>query len=759
MAAIARRHFILGGMGAAGALVVGWSLMPVRARLNGARPLQVDASQVALNGWVKISADESITVIVSQAEMGQGVHTGLAMLLAEELDADWDRVQVEQSTLDAIYNNHTASGESLPCPPEERGFPRRAIGHTARKIVREIPGLQITGGSSSIRDQWLPLREAGAAARAMLVAAAADVWQLPPSECRTERGQVWHQSGKRASYGSLARQAAKRPVSARVELKAASSFTMIGTPLRRIDSAAKVDGTALFGLDVRPTGLLYARMSMCPTQGGRLATYDATAALGMPGIRKVVALEPVPGGLGAVGMTAGALAVIADRPFQAIQALEQIKIEWDHGAAASVSSAAIIGELRRSLSNGGARVHYARGDVDAALAAAAKTLRADYSVPFLAHATMEPMNCTAQLKDGACTIWAASQSPGFARRAVAKALRIDASRIDLRVPYLGGGFGRRNCSDFIVQAAALARETGGAPVQLAWSREQDMMHDYFRPAFAARCEAGIDAAGRIVAWKLTSSGSSMGAPPFMDGVTRGASDTAYAWPAVEVAHHTIESPVSMGIWRSVAHSQNAFFMESFIDEIAAAAGEDPVTLRASLLAADPRHLRVLRRAAELAQWGSAPPPAPDGGDRARGFAIHRSFGSIVAQVAEVSVSANRRIRVHRIVCAVDCGIAVNPNLIRQQMESAIVFGLSAALNGEITIERGQVQQENFDGYAPLRIDQCPLSDVEIMQSSEPPGGIGEPGTPPIAPAVANAVFALTGERLRNLPLRLNQAAG
>ncbi len=753
--AVARRHFLLGGLGATGALIVGWSVLPVRGRLNGAKALRVDGSQVALNGWVKISADETITVMVSQAEMGQGVHTGLAMLLAEEIDADWDRVRVEQATLDAIYNNQTAIVDSLPFAPGDHSFARRAVVHIAEKIVREVPGLLVTGGSSSIRDQWLPLREAGAAARAMLLAAAADAWQLPASECRTFAGHVSHPSGKRASYGELAPRAALRSVPGRIELKDPKDYRLIGKPLRRIDSGPKIDGTAQFSLDVRPPGLLYARMAMCPTLGGKVARFDATAALRLAGVRKVVVLPPVRGGLGTVGATAGAVAVIAERPFQAIQALEQIVIEWDHGPAASVSSAAILTELRGSLALGDAKVHYAHGDLDAALGAAARTVSADYSVPFLAHAPMEPMNCTAQFKDGSCTIWAASQSPGFARRAVAKVLGIGVSRIDVRVPYLGGGFGRRNGSDFVVQAAAVAREADGAPVQLAWSREQDISHDYYRPAFAAHCEAGIDRDGRLVAWKLTSAGSSMGAPAFMDGVAQGAADTAYAWPAARIAHRTVESPVTMGIWRSVAHSQNAFFTESFIDEVAAAAGQDPVAYRAALLAADARHLRVLHRAAELAQWDLAPPAAPDGAKRARGIAIHRSFGTIVAQVAEVSVAGDAQIRVHRVVCAVDCGIAVNPNLVRQQIEGGIVFGLSAALDGEITIVHGQVQQSNFDGYAPLRIDEAPLIEVEIIPSSEAPGGVGEPGTPPIAPAIANAVFALTGRRLRDLPLRLN----
>jgi isoquinoline 1-oxidoreductase beta subunit len=758
MPGIARRHVLLAGLGAAGALVVGWSLLPARSRLTGAAALRTQGSQVAMNGWVKISADEAITVVVSQAEMGQGVHTGLAMLLAEEIDADWDQVRVEQSTLDAIYNNQTAILDALPFAPGDHGFARRAITHIAEKIVREIPGLLVTGGSSSLRDQWRPLREAGAAARAMLLAAAADAWQLPAAACRTDSGQVWHPSGRRASYGELAPRAARLAVPSRIELKDPSRYRLIGKPLRRIDSAPKIDGSAQFSLDARPDGLLYARMVMCPTQGGKVARFDARVAQQAPGVRQIVALPPIPGGLGTVGTTAGAVAVIADRPFEAIQALAQIQVDWDPGAAAAVSSAGIHAQLQRALGQPGAKVHFEHGDAAAALAAASRRIRADYAVPFLAHAPMEPLNCTAQFRDGKCTLWAASQSPGLARRAVAKQLGIDADQIELRVPFLGGGFGRRNASDFIVQAALLARAARGAPVQLAWSREQDIAHDYFRPAFAARCEAGLDARGRLVAWTLTSAGSSMGAPGFMDGVTQGASDTAYAWPAARIAHQTVESAVSMGIWRSVAHSQNAFFTECFLDEVAAAAGSDPVGFRSALLGGEARHLRVLRRAAELAEWQSAPPPAPDGAKQARGIALHRSFGTVVAQIAEVSVSADRRIRVHRVVCVVDCGIAVNPNLVRQQMESAIVFGLSAALHGEITIEGGQVQQSNFDDYAPLRIDECPRIETEILASKEAPGGIGEPGTPPIAPAVANAVFALTGERLRALPLRLGVAS-
>jgi isoquinoline 1-oxidoreductase beta subunit len=365
------------------------------------------------------------------------------------------------------------------------------------------------------------------------------------------------------------------------------------------------------------------------------------------------------------------------------------------------------------------------------------------------------MNCTVQFKNGAATVWVGTQAPGLARFAVAKVLGIDASKVDLRVPYLGGGFGRRYFNDCIIQAAALARETGGLPVQLLWSREQDTTHDYYRPAFVSRSKAGFDSRGRLIAWQATSSGSSLGAPSVIDAATDGASNTAYEFPNARIAHQRVESGLPMGIWRSVNHSQNAFFTESFIDECAAAVQRDPVAFRIELLGNQPRHLTVLRRAAALSAWNEPIKPAQDGTPKARGIAIHRSFGSIVAQVAEVSLSADRRIRVHRVVCVVECGLAVNPNLIRQQMEGGIVFGLSAALHNEITIDKGQVQQSNFDDHLALRMDECPTIETDIIASRESPGGVGEAGVPPIAPAVANAVFALTGQRLRRLPLQVS----
>jgi isoquinoline 1-oxidoreductase beta subunit len=749
-----RRHFILGGVGAAGALVIGWLATPGRQRLMAGKPLGVGPGQTALNGWVKVCADNTVTVVMSQAEMGQGVHTGLAMLLADEMDADWSQVKLEQSTLDAIYNNQAAVIESLPFQPDDRSLVKRATGHLVGKLMREIPGLLGTGGSSSIKDQWLPMRVAGAGARALLLAAAAAQWNVPARECRAQLGRVLHGSGRSAAFGELASRAAQLGLPKGVILKDSAQFKLIGRPVRRIDSAAKLDGSALYGIDVLPPGLLYASIKMCPTLGGKVARFDPATAQALPGVRKVIALAPVPGSSLMPGETSGGIAVIADTPFHAIRAVAKVEIEWDHGVAANLSSRSLIDELVHALNTQDGKVHYAHGDVAAAMKSAAKIIDAEYRVPFLAHATMEPMNCTVQFKDGAATVWASTQAAGFANAAVAKALNIKADRVDVKVPYLGGGFGRRYLSDVITQAALLAHETDGAPVQLLWSREQDMAHDYYRPAYVCRCKAGFDARGNLIAWAATSAGSSMGAPSFLDNSTDGASNTAYAFPNARIAHQPVESPVPTGIWRSVAHSQNGFFTESFIDECAAASGRDPVALRAELLRGNERHLRVLGRAAELAHWGQAFDTPVDGAKRSRGIAIHRSFGTVVAQVAEVSLTPDKQIRVHRVVCVVDCGVPVNPNLIRQQMESGIVYGLSAALHGEITIEKGRVQQSNFHDYAPLRIDECPVIEVEIVASGDSPSGVGEPGTPPIAPAVANAVYALTGQRLRSLPLKI-----
>ena len=756
MATVKRRYFlrVMGGATAAvGGLAIGWSFLPPRQRLMPGTPLPVMPGQVALNGWVKVSADNTVTVVMTQAELGQGIHTSLAMLLADEMDAAWDQVKLEQSTLRKIYNNQAEIAEGLPFGNSSETTQRLAK-WMVRKIIREIPGLMGTGGSSSVTDLWLPMREAGASARAALIAAAAANWKVPAAECTAGQGRVLHSSGKSATFGELAAQAGKMELPKDVKLKDPAQFRLIGKPTRRLDNAPKIHGAPIYSIDVQLPGMVYAAIRMCPTLGGKVARFDAAAAAGLAGVRKVVAVAPYAGGIASYGAGTGGVAVIADTQYHAMSALKKVTVEWDHGPAATLSSSDVMSALAGALDKNAGKVHYERGEVDSALRSAAKTITAEYRVPFLAHATMEPMNCTVQFKDGAATVWAPAQSPGFAVNAVADVLGIRADKVKLVIPLIGGGFGRRVFVDVVSQAAALAKETDGAPVQLLWSREEDMTHDYYRPAFLARSKAGLDASGRLTVWQTTTAGSSMGAPSLVDASGKGNYDTGYAFPRLRVAHQNTDSLVPVGIWRSVSHSHNAFFTESFMDEAAQAAGQDPVAFRASLLADNPRHLGVLRRVAELSGWGQPTALAPDGAKTARGIAIHACFGSVIATVAEVSAGEGGKIRVHRVVCVVDCGFPLNPNMIRQQLEGGMIFGLSAALQGEITVEKGQVQQSNFDSYAPLRMRDCPAIETDIIASTEHPGGIGETGTPTIAPAVANAVYALTGQRLRSLPLKL-----
>jgi isoquinoline 1-oxidoreductase subunit beta len=755
---VKRRTILLGGAAAAGALIVGWSLLPPRQRLTTARPLPVRAGQVALNGWVKIGADDRVGIVVCKSEMGQGVLTGLAMLLAEELDADWSRVTIEAAPIDKIYNNIATLVDGLPFHPDNDGSIKAIASWMTAKAMREF-GVMMTGGSSSIKDLWLPMREAGASARAMLIGAAAQQWQVPATQCSAANGKVLHlPSGRSASFGELAEAAARQPLPAKVALKDARQFKLIGQPVPRVETASKTDGTAIFGIDVRPAGVLYASVMMCPTLGGHAVRFDGLDAAKMAGVKHLVSFDAYHGGTGGV-------AVIADSLFQAMRALPKVTVEWDHGPAARTSSADVYRLLAQTLDTHDGFGYYSTGDVEAAWKSAAKTIHAEYRAPYLAHATMEPMNCTVQFKGGKATVWVSTQVPGLARDAVAGVLGIDAQDVDVQVQLLGGGFGRRLDVDFIAQAAAIARAANGAPVQTIWSREQDMAHDFYRPACVARFSAGFDAAGNLTAWRNTSAGQAIipnvikrlfGLP--MAGpdktASEGAFDQPYEWPNARIGHAIVDLPVPIGFWRSVGHSHQAFFKESFVDEAAAAAGQDPVAFRAALLTKHPRHLAVLRRAAALSGWGQPLDPALDGAKRARGIALHQSFGSVVAQVAEVSLSADKGIRVHRVVCVIDCGQVVNPNLVKQQMESGIVFGLSAALYSEIHIENGQVRQSNFHDYPVLRMTECPAIETDIIASTAHPEGVGEPGTPPIAPAVANAVFALTGQRLRSLPLKL-----
>ena len=754
---ISRRTVLLGGVGAAGALLVGCTTVPVGSRLITSEPLPVGPGQMALNGWVKIGLDNAVTVVMCKSEMGQGIHTGLAMVLAEELDADWAQVRVEQAPIDKIYRNITAVVDGLPFHPDDDGTLKAMASWAAGKAARHI-GVMLTGASSSMKDLWMPMREAGAMARAMLVSAAALQWNVPPGECGVDAGRVTHPSGRSASFGELAAAAARQPLPEHVVLKDPKTFKLIGQPQRRIEAESKMNGRARFGIDVLLPGMQYASVEMCPTLGGRVATFDAAAARTMPGVKKVFAVAGYNGGTGGV-------AVIADTPYRAMRAVKAVRIEWDHGPAAEVTTDGVHQQLAQALDADDGFRFYKHGNVDAALKASAKVVQAEYHAPYLAHATMEPMNCTVQFDAGRATVWAATQVPDLARSAAAKVLGIAPEQVDVQVQLLGGGFGRRCEVDVIAQAAAIAREAGGLPVQTLWSREQDMTHDFYRPACVARFQAGLDTSGRLLGWLNTSAGQAImpqvlrrmfdlpGIGP--DKTTsEGAFDQPYEWPAARIGHKAVDFPIPVGFWRSVGHSYNAFFKESFLDEVAHAAGRDPVDFRASLLTRHPRHLKVLLRAAELSGWGRPSPVSADGTKRARGVALHQSFGSIVAQVAEVSVTSDKRIRVHRVTCVVDCGRAINPHLVRQQMESAIVYGLSAALTGEVRIEKGQAQQTNFHDYPVLRLDECPVIDTDIIASAEHPEGVGEPGTPPIAPAVANALFTLTGQRLRSLPLKL-----
>ncbi|HSW04057.1 xanthine dehydrogenase family protein molybdopterin-binding subunit [Aquabacterium sp.] len=756
---VSRRRVLLGTLGVAGALVIGWSIVPPRQRISTARQMPLAPGQQSLNGWLKIGSDDRVTIMLAKSEMGQGVSTALAMLLAEELDADWSRVTTEMSPVDKIYNNIATVIDGLPFHPDDHGSLKTFVGWMTAKSMREI-GLMVTGGSSSIKDLWGPMREAGASARAMLVAAAAAAWRVPAGEITVQAGVLRHAaSGKQARFGELAAQAAVQEMPGSVTLKDPARFTLIGQPTKRRDTPAKSDGSARFGLDVLPPGLLYASIVMCPTVGGSVASFDPKAAAALPGVQQVMAVPGLRGGTGGI-------AVIADTPWHAMQAAKQVVVQWNPGPAAGLDSAALMQQLKTALAADDGFGYYRTGDAAQALKDAARTLTAEYSSPLLAHSTLEPQNCTVWLKDDAAMVWAPTQVPDIARAAAADALGLSADQVDLQVTLLGGGFGRRLEVDFIAQAATVARAVPGQPVQSFWSREQDMTHDFYRPPCVARYTAGFDAQGRLLAWQATSAGPSIvqqylkrqwglpGAGP--DKTTaEGAFDNPYEWPNARVGHVIVETPVPVGFWRSVGHSHQAFFKESFIDEAAQAAAQDPVAFREALLQKHPRHLQVLRRAAALSGWGSTLPPAADGAKKMRGIALHQSFGSIVAQVAEVSVSpADKQIRVHRVVAVIDCGLAINPNIIRQQMDSGIVFGLTAALYGEITLAKGQVQQSNFHQQALLRFNECPVIETEIIQSAEPPEGVGEPGTPPIAPAVANALFALTGQRLRHLPLRL-----
>jgi len=747
-----RRRFLLGGLAATGALIVGWGLYPVRQRLYTSDPLPVSGGAVAFNGWVAIAPDGSVAVAMPRAEMGQGVHTALPMLVAEELDVPLAVTRLTQAPIDKIYSNVALLREVLPLHPDDLGKMKDGVQWVLAKAGREL-GIIFTGGSTSVKDAWEPMREAGAMARAMLVAAAAAQWKVPAGECRTVDGFVLHGTDKRAAYGDLVRAAATIEIKpADVRLKDPKDFKLIGQAVARRDSPAKVTGGAQFGIDARPEGMLYAAVAMAPSVGATVATVDASKAKAMPGVLDVVDFSAAlsqPCGAGA------GVAVIAKSWWQAHQAVSALKVSWKEGEAAHLSSEEVFREFGKVLDDSSGFTYYSRGDMDAA-AQAARTVQAEYRAPYLAHATMEPINCTAQVKDGKVRLWVSTQVPSVAVDAAARVGGVAHDQVELHMLLLGGGFGRRLEGDMVEQAVAIAAQAKGAPVQVIWSRENDITHDVYRPAALARFKAALDANGKLLAWESHSVSASIGHQYYpralrMPGLgpdktaAEGLYDMQYEIPNQKIGHVISESPVPVGYWRSVGHSHNAFFKEAFLDEVAQAANQDPVELRRALLARHPRHLAVLNAA--VAQAGTPPP------GRAHGVTLHQSFGSVVAEVAEVSVEA-KTIHVHRVVCAIDCGLVVNPNIVRQQMESSVIFALSAALAGEATFKDGRVQQSNYHDYPVVRMGEAPEVETIIMPSSAPPEGVGEPGVPPLAPAVAQAVFKLTGQRLRALPLRL-----
>jgi len=760
-----RRTFLLGSVGvAAGALVVGWSALPPRQRLVASDPLAARPGETALNGYVKIAADNTVTVMMCRAEMGQGVHTGLAMLVAEEMDADWRDIRVANAPLDGIYNNVESVVGDLPFRPDDDSVVKELTVWLARKLARDF-GTTMTGGSTTLNDLWDPMREAGACARAMLVGAAAQRWSVKADECRVEKGKVLHGAGHVASFGALAVAAAQQPLPRKTVLKEREKFRLIGKPLPRLEAQSKMDGSAQFGIDVKPDGLLYASIAMCPTPGGTVRAFDGSVAAAMPGVYRVFHVDAYNGGTGGV-------AVIANDMFLAMNALDVLKIHWNDGPTKGLNNAEVEQRLSHALDDGDGHAWYRHGDVDKALSRAAQKITGEYYAPYLAHAALEPVNCTAQVKDGKATVWAATQVPAVARMHVARLLGVSTDRVDLQQQLIGGAFGRRLEVDFIAQAVAIAREAEGHPVQTLWTRPQDMRHDFYRPACLSRFKAGIDDNGQLVAWHNTSVSQSVvsrwlqrnyGIPDLglnIDKtVSEGAFDQPYEMPNVWIGQRTIELPMPVGFMRSVGHSHQAFFVESFIDEVALAARKDPVAFRANLLTQHPRHLAVLRKAADMSHWHTPHVWTENGVRHARGVALHEAFGSIVAQVADVSMEAGNAFKVNRVYCAIDCGLPVNPNLIRQQVEGGIIFGLSAALKEEITLQDGAVVQALYSQFDVIRFDDCPDIVVEIMPSTGHPQGVGESSVPPVAPAVANALFALTGKRLRALPLKVNLYKG
>jgi len=704
---VSRRRFLEAGIAAGGGLMLSLKLPLVRAEAEAA-----ETGEFAPNAFVRIDRDGQIVLTMPYVEMGQGTYTAIPMLIAEELEVDLKQVRLEHA------------------PPNEKLY------------ANPLLGVQATGGSTAIRASWKPLRMAGAAARKMLVAAAAKRWNVDVSSCRAEGGEVVHgATGRRIGYGDLVADAARLPVPDSVELKKREDFKLIGTPAHRLDTAGKVNGTAIYGIDARPPGVKIATLAQSPVFGGRIKSIDDSAAMAVNGVRQVVRLED-------------AVAVVADHMGAAKKGLAALKIEWDNGPYARLKTGDIAAELEQATLKAGP-VAQSIGDINEAMSAAVTKVDAIYQVPFLAHAAMEPMNCTVHVRKDGCEIWVGTQAIARAQATAAKVLGLPPDKVVVHNHLIGGGFGRRLDVDGVARAVEIARHVDG-PLKVVWTREEDIQHDMYRPYWLDRISGGLDEKGRPVAWSHRFAGSSVVARylpfAFKDGLdpdsTEGAINLVYDLPNFQVEYVRVEPPgVPTAFWRSVGPSHNVFVTESFIDELAAAAKQDPVAFRRTLLDKSPRAMGVIDLAAAKAGWGQ-PLPARAG----RGVSLQNVFGTYMAQVAEVEVSNDGTVRVRRVVCAVDCGTVVNPDIVRAQIEGAIVFGVTAALFGEITIKDGRVEQSNFDTYQALRMSEAPAIEVHIVESSEPPGGMGEPGTSAIVPAIGNAIFAATGKRLRKMPI-------
>jgi len=709
-AQIKRRDFLKTGAAISGGLLLNlyvpdWG--PARGAESASRP-------VALNAFVHIGSDDIVTVISNHSEMGQGIYTSLPMLIAEELEADWSKIRVQSSPVAAVYN------------------------HT-------VFGIMMTGGSTTTNSEYDRFRKMGAMARVMLVDAAAQEWGVDPETCRAEKGYVVHSASKRrASFGSLAAAASKLEPPKDIALKDPADFTIIGKPIHRLDTPSKTNGTAQFGLDVYIPGMLTAVVARPPVFGGKVSTFHAGKAKEIPGVVNVL---EVPSGV----------AVIANGFWPAKLGREKLDIVWEEGPGAKISTVEMR-EQYAALSKTAGTLAKQVGDPAGALAGAAKTITAEYEVPYLSHSMMEPLNTVVDLHEDHCEIWTGTQFQTGDRAAAAGAAGLKPEQVEIHTMLLGGGFGRRAnpASDFVTEAVHVAK-VAKAPVKVVWTREDDIRGGWYRPMWYDHFEAGLDGSGNPVAWKHTIVGQSIfdgtmfASLGIKDGVdtasVEGAADIIYAIPNIQVDLHSPKNEVPVQWWRSVGHSHTGFSVEAFFDEVAHAGGKDPYQLRRSLLAGQPRMLAVLDLAVEKARNG--PLPAGHG----RGIATHFSFDSYVAQVAEVSVEKDGTVRVHRIVAAVDCGRTVNPDTVRAQLEGGIIFGLTAALKTEITLDKGRVQQRNFHDYPMVRMFESPAIEVYIVPSTEHPTGVGEPGVTPVAPAVANAIFAATGKRLRRLPIK------